>query len=100
MKQAVEKYELPIEILPEHIDQLGHVNNVVYLRWVQDAAIAHWSAAAPENEQEKLLWVVTRHEIDYKRPALPGDKIADSLAPELALYSHLVRFPALPHPST
>lgn len=68
-------YEIEIEIRPEDIDWLGHVNNVVYLRWVQDAAIAHWSVLATEEEKNTLLWVVVRHEIDYKRPALAGDTI-------------------------
>ena len=74
-----ESTHLPFEIervvKPADIDQLGHVNNVVYLRWVQDAAVAHWLAAASEAEQRSLLWVVTRHEIDYKRPAFAEDII-------------------------
>lgn len=51
------------------------MNNVVYLRWVQEAAVAHWSAAAPAADQAKLRWVVVRHEIDYKRPAVLGDEV-------------------------
>jgi len=70
-----EIFELPLTIEPSDIDQLGHVNNVTYLRWVQDAATAHWTAAAPAEDQAKLLWVVLRHEIDYKRAALPADQI-------------------------
>jgi len=68
-------FELTLAVLAEDIDQLGHVNNVVYLRWVQEAAIAHWTAAASQEAQAALFWVVTRHEIDYRRPALPGDGI-------------------------
>ncbi|HPR63358.1 MAG TPA: acyl-CoA thioesterase [Thermoanaerobaculia bacterium] len=68
-------YEIEITIQPEDIDRLGHVNNVVYLRWVQDAAVAHWNALASESEKRALLWVVARHEIDYRRPALPEDTI-------------------------
>jgi len=48
---------------------LGHVNNVVFLRWVQDAAVAHWFAKATQEDQESLFWVVLRHEIDHKHPA-------------------------------
>lgn len=70
-----EPFELPIEVRPADIDALGHVNNVVYLQWVQDAAVAHWSAAATAEQQAALVWVVVRHEIDYRRPALPGDAI-------------------------
>lgn len=68
-------FELPREILPDDIDELGHVNNVVYLRWVQDVAIAHWSAASTPAQQAEVAWVAVRHEIDYKQSALPGDGI-------------------------
>jgi acyl-CoA thioester hydrolase len=51
------------------------VNNVVYLRWVQEVAIAHWTAAASPAAQAALFWVVARHEIDYKRPAFLQDGI-------------------------
>jgi acyl-CoA thioester hydrolase len=68
-------YEIEIDVQPGDIDALGHVNNVVYLRWVQDAAVAHWMVAANEEERRSLLWVVVRHEIDYKRPALAGDTV-------------------------
>ncbi|MFO7891772.1 MAG: thioesterase family protein [bacterium] len=68
-------YEIEISINPEDIDQLGHVNNIVYVQWIQDAAVAHWYAVASKKEREKLLWVVIRHEIDYKRPAVLQDTI-------------------------
>lgn len=68
-------YTLEFEIEPDDIDQLGHVNNVVYLRWVQDVASAHWYALANDADKKNLLWVVIRHEIDYKRPAFPEDVI-------------------------
>lgn len=70
-----EPFELSLAIAPGDIDALGHVNNIVYLRWVQDAATAHWRAAAPHADQEALVWVVVRHEIDYLRPARSGDDI-------------------------
>jgi len=70
-----EHFDLRTHVSDGDIDQLGHVNNVVYLRWVQDAAVAHWQAAAPVEDQEALYWVVVRHEIDYKRPAVAGDEI-------------------------
>jgi len=70
-----DRFEIDIAVEPADIDPLGHVNNVVYLRWVQDAAVAHWRAAASAEDQEALLWVVVRHEIDYKRPAFLDDEI-------------------------
>ena len=68
-------FELRLAIEPSDIDHLGHVNNVTYLRWVQEAATAHWTDSAPAEDQAKLMWIVLRHEIDYKRAALPGDEI-------------------------
>jgi acyl-CoA thioester hydrolase len=68
-------FELSIRVEPADIDELGHVNNVTYLRWVQDAAVAHWRALADPADQAALFWVVVRHEIDYKRPAYLGDEI-------------------------
>ncbi len=72
---AAQPFELPIEVRPEDIDQLGHVNNVVYLRWVQDAAVAHWHSRATPAELAEVFWVVVRHEIDYKRAARLGDTV-------------------------
>jgi acyl-CoA thioester hydrolase len=68
-------FELTIPVEPADIDELGHVNNVAYLRCVQDVAVAHWKAAAAVEDQAKLWWVVVRHEIDYKHPAYLGDGI-------------------------
>ena len=66
---------MAIAVEAADIDGLGHVNNVVYLRWVQDIAIAHWRAVASAADQGKFLWIVVRHEIDYKHPARLGDVI-------------------------
>jgi len=73
-----ERFEKQMTVQSSDIDEMGHVNNVVYLRWVQDVAIAHWYADAPPADQEKLRWVVVRHEIDYKRPVFSGDEIIAS----------------------
>ena len=75
MQSAAEPFELAIAIEASDIDQLGHVNNVTYLRWVQDVAVAHWQSVAPAVEQARLLWVVMRHEIDYKQAAYLNDAI-------------------------
>jgi acyl-CoA thioester hydrolase len=54
---------------------LGHVNNIVYVRWIQEVALAHWFARAPADAQAAMTWVVLRHEIDYLHPARPGDAV-------------------------
>ena len=71
----VPPYEMTVRVNPADIDALGHVNNIVYLRWVQDVAGAHWFAAAPAEDQAGLVWMVVRHEIDYLAPAGPGDEV-------------------------
>ena len=75
MNDAVAAFEMAIAVEPADIDELGHVNNVVYLRWVQDIAVAHWRAVAARDDQEKLWWIVVRHEIDYRQAARLGDGI-------------------------
>ena len=68
-------FDLIVPVLPGDVDEQGHVNNTVYLRWVQDIATGHWRAIASSAAQAEIGWVVVRHEIDYKAPALPGDDI-------------------------
>ncbi len=60
---------------PDDFDELGHVNNAVYLRWAQEIAVRHWAAAASAGMRQRWLWVVLRHEIDYRDPVLPGDLV-------------------------
>ncbi len=73
--EASAVHEITIVVTPADIDVMGHVNNVAYVRWVQEVAEAHWYARAPRDMQEQLLWVVLRHEIDYKHEAHLGDSI-------------------------
>lgn len=70
-----ERFDHPITVLASDIDINGHANNVVYLRWVQDAAVAHWFAAVEPELASTISWAAVRHEIDYKRPALLGDAL-------------------------
>lgn len=74
--RSPERFALRLPVLPGDIDVHGHVNNVVYVRWVQEAAAAHWNARTSDAEKAQVVWVVVRHEIDYLRAALPGDEIA------------------------
>jgi acyl-CoA thioester hydrolase len=68
-------FEISVSVMPEDIDGQNHVNNTVYLRWIQDVATAHWQAIASSEAQESIGWVVLRHEIDYKAPACLGDDV-------------------------
>ena len=62
-------FDHPVTVEPGDIDSNDHASNVVYLRWVQDAAVAHWFAAVEPELASSIAWAVVRHEIDYKRPS-------------------------------
>jgi acyl-CoA thioester hydrolase len=68
-------FVMAVRVPDADIDRAGHVNNVAYLRYVQDAAVAHWLALAPDDLRAAVTWVVRKHEIEYFRPALPGDEL-------------------------
>jgi acyl-CoA thioester hydrolase len=68
-------YQMIIQVEKDDIDNLQHVNNVVYLRYVQDVAQAHWDRIASDEMKKKYSWVVLRHEIDYRNPAVLGDEL-------------------------
>jgi acyl-CoA thioester hydrolase len=65
------------------IDELGHVNNAVWVRWIQEIAVAHWQAVAPAEQQAAYIWVVTRHEIDYRGNLHAGESVtAETWVPD------------------
>jgi acyl-CoA thioester hydrolase len=65
-------------VLPGDIDELGHANNVVWVRWVNEAAIAHAEAVGFDVAglaRLSVFWVVRRHDIEYLLPALVGEQL-------------------------
>ena len=71
-------FEYEIAVRPEDIDIVGHVNNVVYVKWMQDAAVAHSAALGwPFRRYQELGagWVARLHQIEYLQPAMPGDRV-------------------------
>ncbi|MCX7638405.1 MAG: acyl-CoA thioesterase [Cyclobacteriaceae bacterium] len=66
-------FEQLIRVEPQHIDGLQHVNNVVYVQWVQNIAEAHWNSLAPDEIKKRYAWVVLKHEIEYLSPAFLHD---------------------------
>ena len=60
---------------PEDIDELGHVNNAVWVRWIQEMATAHWAAQATPEHIDAYFWVVVRHEIDYRGNLKVGESV-------------------------
>lgn len=68
-------FEQRIVAKAQDVDELGHVNNAVWVRWIQDIATAHWRHAAPAAYVDSCLWVVVRHEVDYWRALGPGGRV-------------------------
>ncbi|MBY5957240.1 acyl-CoA thioesterase [Membranicola marinus] len=68
-------YSFTITVSPDDIDDLNHVNNLVYLQWVLEAAHLHWNSGASPVLQEKYVWVVLSHYIKYHRPAYESDEL-------------------------
>ncbi|MGX7951121.1 acyl-CoA thioesterase [Tsuneonella sp. HG249] len=74
---------MTFEALHQHIDELGHVNNAVWVNWIQGIATAHWSAVADPVHVDRYVWVVTRHEIDYRGNVAAGETVtAETWIPE------------------
>jgi acyl-CoA thioester hydrolase len=92
----VKAFERRITAKAEDADELGHVNNAVWVRWIQDLAVAHWEAVAPPEHRDAYVWVVTRHEIDYLRAVLPGETVTGRTwvaeAPKGARFDRHVEF--------
>ncbi len=67
--------ELKLQVLSEHIDFNNHVNNIVYLQWVQMMSKLHWEELAPAHIKSQYMWVISRQEIDYLRELKEGDEV-------------------------
>ena len=89
-------FELTFTAGPEHIDELGHVNNAVWVQWIQQVAVAHWEAVAGAAHKDAYYWVVVRHEIDYLRAAHVSDRVTARTwvgdAPKGARFDRFVEF--------
>lgn len=90
------RYTQSITASPGDMDELGHVNNAVWVRWIQDVAVAHWSALATPEQQLAYIWVITRHEIDYRGNVSTGETVTAETwvddAPKGARFDRLMRF--------
>ena len=89
-------FRYAIGIVPDDIDHMGHVNNSVYLRWVQDAVVDYWEKVAPSEAVAAHLWVALKHEITYRRPAFLDDVVvadvfAESIEGARAFFSTVIR---------
>lgn len=90
------RFTRTITATPDDIDELGHVNNAVWVRWIQDIAVAHWYAVADPVHHDAYFWVVTRHEIDYRGNVKAGETVIGETwvpdPPKGARFDRHVRF--------
>lgn len=90
------QFTLSFTATPDTIDELGHVNNAVWVQWIQQVATAHWMAVAPPAQQVAYVWVVVRHEIDYLRALGPGESVTAHTwvaeAPQGAKFDRFMEF--------
>jgi len=89
-------FQHPLAIQEADIDFMGHVNNAVYLNWVQESVIAYWRKTAPAEAVAGHLWVALKHEISYRRPAflkdvVVADVIAEGMQGARAFFHTIVR---------
>jgi acyl-CoA thioester hydrolase len=82
--QAPSAHLYSIDIRPDDIDHMGHVNNAVYLKWVQAAVVHYWERVAPPEAVAQHLWVALKHEITYRRPAFLDDSVVAAVVAESA----------------
>jgi acyl-CoA thioester hydrolase len=68
-------FELKIKVTSEYIDDLNHVNNVVYIQWMDKVAFEHWEFLTQKDPLPQYIWVVLKHEVDYLKQAVLGDII-------------------------
>lgn len=79
----MKKFALTFTARPEHIDVMGHVNNAVWVQWMEAIATAHWEAAAAPEHVATYAWLVTRHEIDYRGNIRLGESVlAETFVPD------------------
>ena len=69
------RHTLTFTALAEHIDELGHVNNAVWVDWIQQIATSHWALVASAEHQAAYIWVVTRHQIDNRGNIALGESV-------------------------
>lgn len=93
---AGEAFHYHVGIKPDDIDHMGHVNNSVYLKWVQDAVVKFWESVAPPDAVARHLWIALAHEIKYRRPTflddvVVADVVAERVAGAKAMFTTVIK---------
>jgi acyl-CoA thioester hydrolase len=96
MMGLAQQHDYPLAIVSDDIDFMGHVNNSIYLKWVQEATIAHWQRFASPSAVAAYLWIALKHEVTYRRPAFLRDQLVasvvlDKVRRESAFYEATIR---------
>jgi len=68
-------FRIKIIVKPEHLDDVNHVNNVIYVQWMENIARQHWNTYVSPELNEQVLWMIKRHEIDYMNQAFLNDEL-------------------------
>lgn len=79
MSTVSNEFTHEIVVNDAHIDRFGHANNVAFVQWIQDVAEAHSTAVGfPVAAYERMgaAFIVRRHEVEYLRPAMLGERLA------------------------
>ncbi|MBV2149664.1 acyl-CoA thioesterase [Sphingobium terrigena] len=89
-------YTTHITAQPADIDILGHVNNAVWVQWMEQVATEHWTHDADPAHVDAYVWVVTRHEIDYRGNVAEGETVTARTwipdGPRGARFDRLIEF--------
>jgi len=75
MTESEFAHTVTVEPQEQDIDHMGHVNNSVYLTWVQEVVVGHWSRIAPPDIKAQVGWIALKHEIIYRRAAFLGEAV-------------------------
>src|SRR4029078_4505354 len=82
MGACAPSFRHPSAIDQADIDHMGHVNNAVYLKWVQEAVIDYWRSVAPPDAVARHLWGALKHEITSLRPPFIQDAVVAEVIAE------------------
>ncbi|MEM9001768.1 MAG: thioesterase family protein [Bacteroidota bacterium] len=63
------RFESTITVGKDDLDELDHVNNVTYVKWIQEVSREHWHSVTDTAISEVMVWVVREHHITYVSPA-------------------------------
>ncbi|GLK45894.1 thioesterase [Novosphingobium resinovorum] len=93
---STQTHDYPVTIGIDDIDFMGHVNNSIYLKWVQEAVIEHWQRVASPAAVATYLWIALKHEITYRKPAFLRDRLTanvvlEQVRRESAFYETTIR---------